>query len=199
MDRRRAASWERALSKKVEKGAEVETRGRPSEYRDTYPALARKACLLWGATDEELAEFFGKSLQTIHTWRKEHPAFAEACQQGKAMADANVVDRLYQRAIGYRHLAFKFFNVDGKIVKKRYVEHFPPDTMACMYWLNNRQRAEGKWRHRAQVEHTGKGGGPIEYRDLTEADIDKRISDLLDNGTNGHREEHAGNGRATRH
>lgn len=185
------------MSKQGEKD-EKRGAGRPSEYRREFAEQARKACLLWGATDEEIADFFGVSAQTIYTWRKTHPEFEAAVRRGKAQADAEVVDRLYQRALGYRHLAFKFFNVEGKIVKKRYVEHFPPDTMACMYWLNNRQRTDGKWQHRAKIEHTGKGGGPIEFRDLTEQEIDQRLKELLD-GTNGHREEHAGNDSATRH
>lgn len=188
------------MGKKSERQNEPEEKrgaGRPTEYRDSYPDLARKACLLWGATDEELAEFFDVSIQTIVTWRNTHPAFAAAVKAGKAQADANVVDRLYQRATGYKHIAFKFFQHDGKIITKRYVEHYPPDTMAMMYWLNNRQRASGHWRHRAQVEHTGKGGGPIEFRDLTEADIDRRLEELL-SGTNGHA-DNAGNSDQTRH
>ena len=31
------------------------------------------------------------------------------------------------------------------------VEHYPPDTTACIFWLKNRQ--PGRWRDRVDVQH----------------------------------------------
>lgn len=34
-----------------------------------------------------------------------------------------------------------------------YTEHYPPDSVACMFWLKNRQRE--KWKDKQEVEHSG--------------------------------------------
>jgi len=133
--------------------------GRPSEYRDEYAEQARKLCLL-GSTDEELADFFGVVPQTIYNWQASHPEFLESIKRGKMMADAEVADRLYRRALGYEHEAVKIFQFQGAPVEVPYTEIYPPDTQAASLWLRNRQPK--KWRDKQDVELTGKDGGPVE-------------------------------------
>lgn len=57
---------------------------------------ARKLCLL-GATDSELADFFGVCERTINNWKSEFPAFLQSIDAGKISADAIVkaVSRCY--------------------------------------------------------------------------------------------------------
>lgn len=136
-------------------------RGRPSLYRDEYAERARKICLL-GATDAELASFFDVAESTINLWKIEHPIFSESITRGKLIADAEVADRLYQRAIGYSHKAEKIMIVANQVVREEYTEHYPPDTPAASLWLRNRQPT--KWRDKVQTELTGAGGGPIQAR-----------------------------------
>jgi DNA-binding XRE family transcriptional regulator len=117
---------------------------------------------LLGATDKELADFFGVSEQTLNAWKQAHPAFLESLKAGKEMADSMVADRLFKRATGYEHEAVKIV-ADAKTGQEHivpYVERYPPDTTACIFWLKNRQR--GKWRDRIDNEHTGRDGAPIE-------------------------------------
>lgn len=135
--------------------------GRPTKYRAAFAEQARKLCLL-GATDKELAAFFEVSVQTLNTWKKEHPAFLESMTRGKMMADAEVADRLYQRALGYSHKAVKMFQAGGEILTEEYDEHYPPDTQAASLWLRNRQPR--KWRDKQELEHSGKDGAPIEVK-----------------------------------
>lgn len=135
--------------------------GRPTKYRTAFSEQARKLCLL-GATDKELAEFFEVSVQTLNTWKKEHASFLESMTRGKMMADAEVADRLYQRALGYSHKAVKMFQAGGEILSEEYVEHYPPDTQAASLWLRNRQPK--KWRDKQELEHSGKDGEPIEVK-----------------------------------
>lgn len=131
--------------------------GRPSKYRVEFPEQAAKLCKL-GATDRELADFFGVSEATLNTWKAEHPEFLESLKRGKAESDARVEQSLYRRAIGYSHDAIKIFNdKDTGITQVPYVEHYPPDTTACIFWLKNRNPAE--WREK--VEHSGPNGGAI--------------------------------------
>ncbi|MGU7839406.1 helix-turn-helix domain-containing protein [Burkholderia sp. AW33-5] len=131
--------------------------GRPSSYRDEFAGQARKLCRL-GATDKELADFFGVSEQTVNNWKTAYPEFLEALKAGKELADAEVADKLYQRATGYSHPAVKFFVINGVVVEKEYTEHYPPDTAAAIFWLKNRRKAQ--WRNTPDPEGGGGEGGP---------------------------------------
>ena len=130
--------------------AEKKKRGRKSEYRIEYADQALKLCLL-GATDKELSEFFSVSEQTLNKWKKDYPEFLESLKKGKNIADANVASRLYNRAIGYNCKATKFATSNGKITdSKEFIEHYPPDTTAAIFWLKNRQ--PDKWRDKKEVD-----------------------------------------------
>ncbi|MBO5000043.1 MAG: helix-turn-helix domain-containing protein [Parabacteroides sp.] len=134
--------------------------GRKSSFKQEYIQLAENYALL-GATDAEMADFFGVSEQTLNTWKKKYPAFLESLKKGKAVADANVASRLYNRAIGYDAKATKFATNEGKITDRvEYIEHYPPDTTAAIFWLKNRQ--PGKWRDKKEVENQVKLGDELE-------------------------------------
>lgn len=126
--------------------------GRPTKYRPEYDDLARNYCLL-GATDAQLAQFFDVSVRTIETWKTAQPTFLQSLKEGKDLADAQVAMSLYRRATGYSHKAVKIFgNAQGESNVVEYVEHYPPDTTACIFWLKNRQR--DNWRNRPEAEGT---------------------------------------------
>ncbi len=126
--------------------------GRPTDYKEEYAELAYKLCLL-GATDVQLAEFLEISEKTIYNWKNKHPEFLQALKDGKEIADANVAQSLYQRAIGYEHPEDKIFNHGGKPLIVPTTKHYPPDTGACMSWLKNRQG--DKWRDKQDIELGG--------------------------------------------
>ena len=124
--------------------------GRPSLYRPEYAEQARKLCLL-GATDNEMADFFGVNPDTIYRWQKVNPEFSESIARGKILADAEVAEKLFQRACGYRHGATKLYrNEDGSVRQERYEVEYPPDTQAISLWLRNRRK--GDWREKHEVE-----------------------------------------------
>lgn len=128
--------------------------GRPSKYKPEFVEQARKLCLL-GATDRELADFFGVTDVTLNTWKLRHPEFLESLKLGKEAADARVEKSLYHRARGYSHDAVKILMTkDGDVYREEYVEHYPPDTTACIFWLKNRKTAD--WRDKQEVEHSGR-------------------------------------------
>src|SRR5215207_4981256 len=79
--------------------------GRPvgsDNYKPAYASQAEKACRL-GATDAELADFFGVSVSTINAWKTRHVDFLASLKTGKSEADDRVELALYRRAIGYSH------------------------------------------------------------------------------------------------
>lgn len=110
-------------------------------YREEYVEQARKLCLLLGATDIDLANFFGTTDRTIRTWKKKHPEFAAAVEAGKDRADMDVVQSLYNRALA-------------------------GDTVACIFILKNRHPAQ--WRDRQVHEHGGVDGAPIAVKNTVD-------------------------------
>lgn len=115
---------------------------RPSKYTKDTAMQAEKLCKL-GATDKELADFFGVSESTLNRWKEDHSEFWESIKKGKLLADATVADSLYQRAVGYQHPEDDIKVVAGEIVITPTTKHYPPDPVAGIFWLTNRQR--GKW------------------------------------------------------
>lgn len=101
-----------------------------TDYRPEYAEQAMNYCLL-GATDVDLAGFFGVTDRTLRNWKKRFPEFEKAMNEGKTFADAKVARSLYNNAVS-------------------------GDTTACIFWLKNRQKHA--WRDRHEIDHSGKVG-----------------------------------------
>ena len=143
--------------------------GRDTKYRAEYADQARKLCLL-GATDIELADFFGVVPATIYNWKNEHPAFLEAMRAGKVKADAEVADSLYRRATG-EHVQVERLvkKSDGEFHAMKIIQYVPGDPQAAYRWLLNRRRQD--WSDKQSVELTGKDGGPIQTEEVSARDV----------------------------
>ena len=120
-----------------------------SAYNEKYHVDWAWSLALKGATDEEIAEAFHISVRTLHRWKKTHPELLTALEEGKDVADAKVKRSLYQRAVGYEakevtQIIEQDPATGTQRVSKTQVttKHIIPDTMACMYWLNNRSKGE---------------------------------------------------------
>lgn len=163
-----------ATRRKPRKGA-----GRPTAFRPEFIAQAAKLTAL-GATDREVAEFFGIAERTLYGWQQAHPKFLKALKLGKEAADARVEKSLYRRALGYSFDAVKIMQFRGEGVVVPYEQHVPPDTAACMFWLRNRRR--DKWRDKINHEHSGKDGGAIETKELGAIEAARRIAFILGQG-----------------
>jgi hypothetical protein len=124
--------------------------GRPTDYKDEYNEQVYKLCLL-GAIDEELADFFGICVATLNTWKKLYPNFLASIKKGKQIADAEVSEKLYQRAKGYSHPDIDIRVCNNEIVETPLVKHYPPDATSAIFWLKNRQPR--KWKDKHEVEN----------------------------------------------
>ena len=56
---------------------------------------------------------------------------------------------------------------DGKTVEHHYIEHYPPDTTAMIFWLKNRRSDRWRDAHNIEAEH---GHYIISERPMTEED-----------------------------
>lgn len=126
----------------------VREKGRPSKYEPEFAEKAFKLCLL-GAKNEELADFFEVSVQTILEWREKHSDFLDAIKKGKETADAQVAHSLFKRATGYTYHEEKAVVVNGMVETVPIERHCPPDTAAAFIWLKNRQPKY--WRDKVNV------------------------------------------------
>ena len=113
--------------------------GRPTLYKPEYSELAHNYCLL-GATNAELAEFFGVAPRTIGNWMASEPEFAASVHKGRAFADAKVARGLYERAVGFQHKVERNVLYRGEEKQITNTVRYPPDTQACIFWLRNRRR-----------------------------------------------------------
>lgn len=140
--------------------------GQPTKYDSRYPQMAYEACLA-GATDAELADYFGIAQSTLYEWKNAHPEFSEAIKKGKAPADATIAAAIFERAKGaewveeqaikvkrveYDNGKRVFETEDVKVVEV--TRRAPPDTTAGIFWLKNRRPQD--WNDRQQHVHLHK-------------------------------------------
>lgn len=121
----------------------------------------------FGLIDEQLAKFYGVCTKTIKNW-KSNRLFLAAMKRGKEIADSQVEEALFHRAIGYSHPEEKIFCHEGVIVRADTIKHYPPEPVACIFWLKNRKRLE--WRDKAPDE------------EMVFPDINIFVKTTIDNG-----------------
>lgn len=137
---------------------------RPSKY-DTHVAPRLKEVQAWardGATGEEIAKKLGISEDRFYDYKKRYPEFLEALKPAQQYDD-EVVNALHRNTIGQIVKLKKPIKVrkkifeDGKLVREEEEVitaeeeiYIHPDTMAQMYWLNNRQSS--KWRQKPKEQ-----------------------------------------------
>lgn len=136
------------------------TRGRKTKYDpDLHPKQVLKYSLL-GLTDSQMSGVLEIDEATLNRWKLKYPDFCESIKKGKIEADANVVSTLYKRALGHTQkskIPFKVKKIDpgtGKLYDSVEIveteEYFPPDMIATIFWLKNRQPEH--WRDKKEVE-----------------------------------------------
>jgi len=110
---------------------------------------------LLSATNEEIAGFLGIHASTFQRRIKAHAALRQALKRGRAVADANIGQRLYQRAYGYSHPDVHICQHQGQVIVTPITKHYPPDTGALAIWMKNRTRAmTNPWKDRHDVNLT---------------------------------------------
>lgn len=158
--------------------------GRPTKYKDEYASQAFKLALL-GATDKEIADFFGVSERCLNKWKKSQIEFVQSLNRGKMASDAEVANSLYKRALGYKYDEVTFERIDSKInleitsagdlkkddayKKKVVTKEVAPDVTAQIFFLKNRQKS--KWRDKQDVNNI--------LESLSDADLERLMNLLI--------------------
>ena len=93
-----------------------------------------------GLSLEQIAKNIGIDESTIYKWKKEKIEIFEALKKGKEVADYEVENAVFKRAIGY---TYEEKTYEDGILKKVVTKEVAPDTTAQIYWLKHRQRE--KW------------------------------------------------------
>ena len=119
------------------------TMGRPTQFHPAMCEEAHNYCLL-GATNDQLADFFGVSPSTIDNWIAGRRDFEAAVKSGRVIADAKVARSLYVRAVGYDRKVEREVILGGALKPVTSTVHYPANVQACIFWLRNRRRRS--WR-----------------------------------------------------
>lgn len=118
-------------------------------YKPEHAKTARKVCALFGADNNQLAEVLGVSPRTLVRWRQDYPDLQAAVLAGKDEFDSgHVEDTLLRKAMGCQCERCR----DN--TQRPPANHVRPDTIACIFWLKNRQ--PDRWKDR--TEHAFEGG-----------------------------------------
>lgn len=142
-------------------------RGRPSKWKNSFIEKVYKLALL-GATDVEMSDIMEVSESTFHEWKKTKEGFLESIKKGKTEADANVSERLYKRAVGYKYVEKKTEADEKGVTKVTTTEKtLAPDPTAQIFWLKNRQPK--KWRDSKTIR--GDEENPISIKQITGMEI----------------------------
>lgn len=107
---------------------------------DYHPEMAYRLSLLFGASNQKLADFFEVGLQTIAAWMREHEEFREAVMKGRIIADSQVVESLYRTALGYDYEEDVVHIYHGQPVVTRVRKHRPANPWAAAKILSLRHR-----------------------------------------------------------
>lgn len=127
--------------------------GRPTKYKPEFVAQAQFLCGKLGATDANLAEFFGVNEDTIYEWKNVHPEFSESIKSAKAQwDDEEVIQSFRKKATGFTVPSEKIFCHEGQIIRAATTTYYPPDTAAGFIWLKNRRPKDWKDKHEVSLD-----------------------------------------------
>ncbi|MEG0366837.1 MAG: hypothetical protein RR585_08375 [Coprobacillus sp.] len=119
-----------------------------------------------GADDKNVADNLNVGYSTYLKYKNEYPDLKERSQVGKEEADLKVESNLFLNATGYTYeeevpIKCKNTHYDdrGKKVEEEHVvvvsvkKYAKPETMAQIYWLNNRNPKH--WSQKQKIEMSG--------------------------------------------
>lgn len=111
-----------------------------------------------GLTDEQIAHNCGITAKTLYEWKKKFSKFCEALKNGKEVADIQVENALYKRAVGYQYQEKTVEESENGTKVKFVTKEIAPDVTAQIFWLKNRRPESWRDRPAEKPDNTGSGG-----------------------------------------
>lgn len=112
-----------------------------------------------GLTDEQIAHNCGITAKTLYEWKKKYSKFCEALKNGKEVADIQVENALYKRAVGYKYQERTVEESEDGTKIRVVTKEMAPDVTAQIFWLKNRQ--PDLWRDKPADKPSGSGAGGL--------------------------------------
>jgi len=147
-------------AKKTRKRAYRSQRNTADKWQRREALVRLEAWARDGLSQEEIAQRMGVSRTTLQRWAKKYPLIREAMEQGKDVADIQVENALFHRALGV--VKRKRILVMGKPdeetgeaslkVVQEIEEDVPGDVTAQTFWLKNRKPDAWKERRLEEVK-----------------------------------------------
>nr|DAX62598.1 MAG TPA: terminase small subunit [Caudoviricetes sp.] len=107
-----------------------------------------------GLTDEQICKNLGIVKDTFYKYKEKYTDFSDALKKGKEVADIEVENALFKRAIGYRYKEKikEVKEIDGKktVFIKEVEKEMPGDVGAQIFWLKNRKSS--KWKDKQDID-----------------------------------------------
>nr|DAJ35220.1 MAG TPA: terminase small subunit [Caudoviricetes sp.] len=107
-----------------------------------------------GLTDEQIYINLGISKQSFYKYKEKYVDFFDSLKKGKEVADIEVENALFKRAIGYKYkeVIKEVKEIDGKKTTyvKEVIKEMPGDVGAQIFWLKNRKSS--KWKDKQDID-----------------------------------------------
>jgi len=100
-----------------------------------------------GLTMEQIADNLGISKVTFYKYLNKYDELSEHLKKGKEVADYEVENALFKRALGYK---YDEVTIEKGFETKRVTKEVAPDTTAQIFWLKNRKPKQ--WRDRKDID-----------------------------------------------
>ena len=133
------------------------------KYKPEYDEIAGMIRRL-GGTYKDIADALDIDEDTVPKWIVSYPSFGEAVKENERIANAKVAGALFKRALGYSYTESEIrteATADGKekTSKKIVKKELPPDVVACIFFLKNRE--------------------PLKWKDVNLVDSGENITSIL--------------------
>lgn len=98
-----------------------------------------KIIAAYGVNDEDMELMLNLGVGRMAQWRKLYPSFEKAIEEGRTMADVEVMLALHKKATGYEQVDSTIFGKGEEARIVDIVRQIPPDTKAIEVWLKARK------------------------------------------------------------
>ena len=133
-----------------------------------------------GLTDEQIAHNMGICRDTLIQWKKKFPDISYSLKVNKEVADIQVENALYKKALGYKAVDIIYEQVKNAdtgeyelMPVKKTERDVPPDTTAQIFWLKNRK--PDAWSDRKDLNLKGEVDTTSS---LSDDELNKKIANL---------------------